>query len=233
MKRSSEFSFPFSALRLDAGSLERAMGYRPGQSPPPVARVVAGVLTAASERTQARAGFVLFESGEVAIGDHDVLCGGIRFATGLLIARQLKTATALAAFVATAGPGLEAWSRQLLDDGELLKGYIADTLGSETAERAADRLMEELAAGAAERDWGLTNRFSPGYCGWNVAEQQPFFSLLPAGFCGVRLTPSSLMIPLKSVSGLIGLGPEASRREYPCAICGKQECSQRLRHGRS
>jgi len=218
---------PFPDLKIDAARLERVMGYAPGQSPPPVARAIAAVLQDADARARPCGGFVIFEPDQVNVDSQSVQCGGVRFHTGLLIARQLKPATALAVFVTTAGPGIETWSRQMMTEGELLKGYVADTLGSETAEKAADWLMGEIGSAAAERDWGTTNRFSPGYCGWPVAEQQQLFSLLPSRFCDITLTPSSLMVPLKSVSGIVGLGSTARVREYPCAICGKKECRQR------
>ncbi|MCK7538940.1 MAG: hypothetical protein MZV63_52410 [Marinilabiliales bacterium] len=47
----------------------------------------------------------------------------------------------------------------------------------------------------------ITNRFSPGYCGWDVAEQHKLFSFFKDNFCGITLTESALMNPVKSVSG--------------------------------
>jgi hypothetical protein len=84
--------------------------------------------------------------------------------------------------------------------------------------------IEERAAAEGRK---ITNHYSPGYCGWNVAEQQRLFALLPPGFCGVRLTPSSLMVPIKSISGVIGLGPEVRKRDYECNVCEVEDCIYR------
>ncbi len=70
----------------------------------------------------------------------------------------------------------------------------------------------------------VTNRYSPGYCGWSVAEQGMLFSFLPKNFCDIRLTESSLMIPLKSVSGIIGIGKELRRKGYKCDFCDIANC---------
>jgi len=50
---------------------------------------------------------------------------------------------------------------------------------------------------------------------------------LPEGFCGVRLCESGLMLPIKSVSAVVGIGPEVERRDYGCALCRKADCYKR------
>ena len=79
----------------------------------------------------------------------------------------------------------------------------------------------------------ITNRFSPGYCGWNVSEQHKLFSLLPGNFCGIRLTESALMDPVKSVSGIIGIGPDVRRMPYTCSLCDMKNCIYRRKEGGS
>ena len=89
----------------------------------------------------------------------------------------------------------------------MVKIYIADSLGSIIAEKTADCMEVALAEYIREKNWKHTNRYSPGYCGWHVSEQQKLFPLFPvAAPCGIRLTDSSLMVPIKSVSGVIGTG---------------------------
>jgi len=109
----------------------------------------------------------------------------------------------------------------------MLRAYIVDAIASETVEQVAGWLENKIADHAQERAWKITNRYSPGYCGWSVEEQHKFFSLLPDGFCGISLTPSALMIPIKSVSGVIGLGPEVNRGAYQCSICDLKDCFRR------
>lgn len=61
-----------------------------------------------------------------------------------------------------------------------------------------------------------TNRFNPGYCGWDVTEQHKLFSLMADNYCGIRLTESALMDPVKSGSGFIGIGKSVKRVPYTC-----------------
>ena len=83
-----------------------------------------------------------------------------------------------------------------------------------------------------DRGWRHTNRFSPGYCGWHVSEQKKLFPLFPSAEpCGIRLTDSSLMLPIKSVSGVIGLGDGVRKLEYTCGLCTYDKCYRRKRRG--
>jgi len=75
----------------------------------------------------------------------------------------------------------------------------------------------------------ITNRFSPGYCGWNVKEQHKLFQLLPPKFCGISLSDSALMIPIKSISGIIGMGDHVIVSDYPCDVCHEENCIYRSR----
>ncbi|MGE5125152.1 MAG: hypothetical protein ACM3PV_02595, partial [Betaproteobacteria bacterium] len=61
-------------------------------------------------------------------------------------------------------------------------------------------------------------------------EQQKLFRLLPPGFCSVSLTDTSLMRPIKTVSGVIGLGPAVHRSPYTCRMCDLEDCLYRRLH---
>jgi hypothetical protein len=41
---------------------------------------------------------------------------------------------------------------------------------------------------------------------------------------GVRLTKECLMLPRKSVSGVIGIGPREMKNYNPCKTCNKRDC---------
>ncbi|MEE3446448.1 MAG: vitamin B12 dependent-methionine synthase activation domain-containing protein, partial [Prevotella sp.] len=71
----------------------------------------------------------------------------------------------------------------------------------------------------------------PGYCGWHVSQQQLLFPLFNGQTCGVTLTDSSLMLPIKSVSGIIGVGEKVRRLDYTCGLCNFEKCYKRkLKH---
>lgn len=149
------------------------------------------------------------------------------FHLGGIIARQLKGSTAYALFIATAGREYEEYLQGLKRAGDEVRVYIADALGSVIAERCADALERQLQANIDKLAWQRTNRFSPGYCGWPVSEQQALFPLFGGHTCGVSLTEGSLMVPLKSVSGIIGLGIDVTRRDYVCQLCDFDKCYKR------
>lgn len=149
------------------------------------------------------------------------------FHVGNIIARQLKGSTAYALFIATAGREYEEYLRRLKQEGDEVRVYIADSLGSVIAERCADVLEGQLQASIDKLGWRHTNRFSPGYCGWPVSEQQVLFPLFGGHTCGVSLTEGSLMMPLKSVSGIIGLGTEVAHEDYVCHLCHFDKCFKR------
>lgn len=122
----------------------------------------------------------------------------------------------------------ERLQESLKEEGDMVKVFIADAVGSVIAEKAADRMEESLEELLAPYAWSHTNRFSPGYCGWHVSEQRDLFSLFPVEKpCGVSLTSSSLMVPIKSVSGVIGLGENVRKIEYTCGLCDFKQCYKR------
>ena len=160
-----------------------------------------------------------------------IAVGGIVFATQRIVAGALAQAEHVAVFAATIGPAFEQWARAAMADDPAL-GFIADAVGSAVAEALADRLHDRIEQAVAPRGWKVTNRYSPGYCGWSVAEQHHLFALLPAGFCGIALSESALMQPVKSVSGVIGLGVAAKHADYLCDVCKSPDCTYRRYHER-
>jgi hypothetical protein len=151
------------------------------------------------------------------------------FDMGNIILRQLQGSEAYALFVCTAGTDYEAYQQQLNNEGDMVRVFIVDALGSVIAERCADCMEESLQESIDKLHWHHTNRFSPGYCGWHVSQQQLLFPLFGGHTCGISLTPSSLMVPIKSVSGIIGLGSCVRHLDYTCGLCDFQQCYKRKR----
>jgi hypothetical protein len=75
--------------------------------------------------------------------------------------------------------------------------------------------------------------FSPGYCGWDMSGQMKLFEALHPTEIGISLNPSYLMNPLKSISGVILVGPKkifAFEDDYPfCSACETRPCRDRLK----
>jgi hypothetical protein len=136
----------------------------------------------------------------------------------------------LAVFLATAGPDVERLAADLLRQGDRLAGLIVNAVGAERAEAAEFAVLAELTALAGPAGLGLTLPYSPGYGGMALAEQRKVIAALDGGgLVGVSLTPDCLMAPLKSVSGLIGLGRAdlVARHGSPCDRCDLHNCATR------
>lgn len=149
------------------------------------------------------------------------------FDMGKIILRQLRGSAAYALFICTSGVEYEAYQQRLKEQGDMVRVFIADALGSVIAERCADQMEQHLQESINKLGWRHTNRFSPGYCGWHVSQQQRLFPLFEGKTCGVTLTDSSLMVPIKSVSGIIGLGKEVRKLDYTCGLCDFKQCYKR------
>ena len=177
-----------------------------------------------------RGAFRFSENCELSANNSHILIDGTEFEVGKTIAKELRNASSVAFFICTAGEGISRRSQDLLKGDDPVLGYVFDLLGSMIVESAADQLQLEIKRLALSEGRQITNRYSPGYCKWSVADQHKLFSFFPSNCCGIRLTDSALMHPIKSVSGIIGVGADVSFREYTCNLCNQVDCIQRNHH---
>ncbi len=228
------FEVETSSLGLTSDLVARGMGYEGGVESTHFGEDLDRLVHAAHTHARIQGGFRVFPPEEVLLEHEGFRVQDHFFETGRVIARPLQGAGTLAFFVVTAGKGMTDWSQKLMGEGDHLQAYFVDALGSELVEKAADWVEERIIEWARKRGRGTTNRYSPGYCGWKVAEQHELFSLLPKDFCGITLSPSAMMRPIKSVSGVIGLGAGVKHNAYRCDLCDMREtCRGRTRPKRS
>jgi len=169
-------------------------------------------------------GAYLISDAQLTRSAHHISLPGITFHPGSIICSMLKNTEKIALFMVTAGPEPEILVRSLMENGDYLEGYIADLVASSIVEGIADQLEELVRLYAESLGMIITNRYSPGYCSWNVEEQQKLFSLFPENCCGISLSSSSLMSPVKSATGIIGIGKKVAYRDYTCEICSMKNC---------
>lgn len=127
------------------------------------------------------------------------------------------------AFIATIGDALEREAKALLAAGSYLEGVLLDAAGSITADTFCDHVEATCTAGESSA------RFSPGYCSWSLEAQRTLFLILRPDELGIALRPSMLMEPLKSVSGIVVLGPKKALKVAPdvCRECEAKGCTRR------
>ncbi len=208
--------------------VEQALGYVQGGAPEPLPMMIQEALGEAPQRLAISAGFRVLSPLGTMVEPDGLVIHGLRFQTGRLIASLVSTADRFAVLVATAGPALDDWTKSLLTQGDPLAAYLVDGLGTVVAEQAAEWLEDKVSDWAESHGLSVTRMYGPGYCGWDVQEQHRLFSLLPPGFCGITLNESALMSPVKSISGVIGLGEGAERKAHGCAICDLSNCFRRV-----
>ena len=136
----------------------------------------------------------------------------------------------IAVVVATVGAEISELSERYAREGDSLAAWIADAIGSWAADAAADAVTGRVGAHAGPGE-AVTLRYSPGYCGMAITQQRVLFGLVDAEAAGITLLPSMLMRPLKSVSGIVGLGPMAGPGAVapvsPCDACARIGCHMR------
>lgn len=214
----------YKDLHIPSSEIYEAMGYKDSTPDQMVMEETEDLLKCITPSLRPRFYFFITD-GMLDTEKESLTIQDTTFSIGKTIARQLRGSEAFAFFAATSGNEFETFQHTLQQEDDMVKVYIADSLGSIIAEKAADCMETALATFIEEKGWKHTNRYSPGYCGWHVSEQQKLFSLFPvAAPCGIRLTDSSLMIPIKSVSGVIGIGSGVRKLEYTCGLCTYENC---------
>jgi len=165
---------------------------------------------------------------EWARGSIALIEGSIIFKSRV-IAKLLQRCPQVAIFLVTIGKYLEETAWQLSRDGLILEATVLDAIGSDAVEKVVDFAQARIKDIVKAQGLVISRRFSPGYCDWNIGQQQMLFYALTGNTLGVRLTGECLMIPQKSISGIIGIGPsKADVEDYnPCKTCRKKNCPGR------
>lgn len=221
------FQYDFNDLKLTVSLIESVMGYKPGESEETISILISEILKEMETACSIKAEYRIFENIQFNDTDKTVKSGNVVFDIKKIIFGQIKKSASAAIFLCTAGEEPGRRSRKSMKEGDLLRGYIYDVVGSEIVEAVADLMQNTLETVMFTSGKKITNRFSPGYCGWDVAEQRKLFQLMPDNFCRIRLNLSALMEPVKSVSGIIGIGENVKRNPYNCSFCDLKDCIYR------
>jgi len=160
------------------------------------------------------------------VHDSTVVIEGSIIFESQVIARLLEQCHKVAVFLVTIGKHLEETSCRLADDGLILQASVLDAIGSDATEKVADFVQDSIREMAGAQGFVTSRRFSPGYCDWDIGQQRAVFQAVDGDVVGIRLTKRCLMIPRKSISGIIGIGPSNSNVENynPCKTCNKYDC---------
>ena len=134
----------------------------------------------------------------------------------------------VAVALCTIGDALEQRVAALWEARELPLASMLDSVGSGAVESLAEYVNDVLCQQGLPA-LKVTNRISPGYADWDVAEQRALFGLCPGDAIGVVLNDACVMTPGKSISLLAGAGRGAKVDHYfsQCARCWMRDCAYR------
>ena len=144
---------------------------------------------------------------------------GVTFA-GNDIPRMLEPCEEVVLFGATLGPGVE----RLMMRYEVVNAadsVIMDACASTAIENICNNFESNMRRTVEAEGRYLTDRFSPGYGDLPISEQPKFFALLDmTRRIGVSLTPTTIMVPRKSVTAIMGIARTPQPHRPPdCEHC--------------
>jgi hypothetical protein len=145
------------------------------------------------------------------------------------VTRHWGAVAEVAGAVVTIGDALEQRVAELWAARELPLAAMLDSVGSGAVESLAEYLNDALCQEGIARGVRVTNRISPGYGGWDVAEQRLLLAFCPPATIGITINDASFMTPGKSISLLVGAGARARVDHYfaQCARCWMRDCAYR------
>lgn len=137
----------------------------------------------------------------------------------------------LAIAVGTIGPKLEKQVTEYSNGGETLRGMLLDGIGSAAVDTLAQEACELITGEASTRGQQVSSPVNPGMPDLPITEQWRLLKLAKAHEIGVSLTSSGVMVPRKSTSMVIGIGPQMKTwtRAEVCARCSlRKTCPYRI-----
>jgi hypothetical protein len=220
-----QYILKFETTEVTPEKVYEEMGYVNVAPDEYVTATVEKTLASVSQFTVPLCAFGLFDGA--LDGNAVRLDNGGTLDVGPVIASLLRGAEQFALFAATSGDEFQSYFEDLKARADLIEVYIANAVGTcivEGAGYAMETLLETAIGGRRH-----TNRFSPGYCNWLLSGQRELFALMGGAPCNISLSDVCLMTPIKSISGIIGIGDSVEEKKYACEYCELETCYKRSR----
>ena len=198
---------------INREELLRYLGYRGGELPQELLADIADCEADVVQTARPRAVWRVFD-----LGPDGSFAGGAFAPQGEEIRRLLQPCSKAILMAVTLGAEIESLLRRS-QARDMARAAILDAAASAAVENVCDNLCADLQAHFSPLF--LTDRFSPGYGDFPLAQQAELCRVLDVSRrIGVFLSESGLMIPQKSVTALIGIAdrPQQHRRRG-CDTC--------------
>ena len=202
-------------VKFEAGDIARRLRIRPDRAG---SANLEEIIELAGSLVSLRAVYDISYVGAKDAGSVEV--AGVVFRSRVL-RHNLDGAQKVFPYIMTIGPALEKTAASLND---LLKQYYLEEMANIVLEQGAAWLTDKL-----QGRWGfpLLSNMSPGSLeDWPITEQRQLFSLFgdTEKVIGVRLTGHFLMLPRKSISGILFPSEEGFTA---CQLCPRDICPSR------
>lgn len=221
-------------FRVQEAEYRRLLGYPSGHTPG--GRVQELMAWARDWYAQHGRPWTYHRRVELQAGGGALQLDGVEFASPRLqehFAHHQATGAVLVA--ASAGPECEEHARALWNEGKPDEYFFLEIYGSAVVEDLVARTSGRLCDVASHDRLMAVPHYSPGYAGWDVAEQNRLHALILEGMHGALPGPlevlsSGMLRPKKSLLAVFGLAPAAERPAAlatPCEGCSFSPCRYR------
>jgi hypothetical protein len=150
--------------------------------------------------------------------------------SGKLITAHLVQARQVHVLLCSIGSSLERYADETWSSSAVYS-LALDGVGSAAVEALANAACRRLEDQALEQGWKSSIPLSPGMVDWPVEDAQPqIFHLLEEEQLDVSLTSSFIMVPRKSLTMVVGIGPEMSLTGRTCDYCNLKDVCRYQKH---
>jgi len=159
------------------------------------------------------------------MNDSQISLDGDKGIHGPLLPAIFPEARELAVMLCTIGSKLEEQVTEYSSNGETLRGMILDGIGSSAVDKLVAEVLGLIATDVSSRGYEIGGPVNPGMPGFPLTEQRNLLGLTRADEIGVSLTAAGVLVPRKSTSMVIGIGPHMTRwtQAEVCARCSLRE----------
>ncbi|HEY4246463.1 MAG TPA: hypothetical protein VGM64_06370 [Lacunisphaera sp.] len=228
---------PSPAINVQEAEYHRLLGWPRDHAPGERARELA--TWARSWYAEHGRPWVYFRRVDLQFADNALKLDGFDFNPARLRQHLRDNEATSAVLVAvSAGRECEEHARQLWNEGRPDEYFFLEIFGSAVVEDLVARLSGRLCDLAADQGLMAVPHYSPGYTGWDVADQHKLFSLITQKMSGpfpgpIDVMSSGMLRPKKSLLAVFGLAPVTAknnanaRGSTPCESCSFGPCSYR------
>lgn len=132
--------------------------------------------------------------------------------------------------VGTVGPELSDRIQALESEGNVIDAYLMDIVGVLALNATHKEFRDAVESYSSGKGWGVGPILQPGSLdGWQIDGQRDLLGLLPIEKIGVTLNQYLMMVPQKTNSTLVGVGPDYGKANAQCLCedCGRYDCPWR------